>query len=324
MDGRPFDMWGIRVANALENDRTAHDLLLQLESYLEFGVNTLSIFLQGGSTGQANPFDADGSFTRNTRRGECSDLFKQCGDAEGIAHRNSHLDRLHVIIEQADKLGMAVGIGVFYQARIRQFAGEDAIRAATRSVANWIQAKGYRNVFTDLVNEYGHGGFSGIGLCYGETERFALDGGEELLGLFKSICPTIPSGISANGPVPAEFPSGDLVYIHHLHNPADIRKTLKRDQPIVLNEWSHGKIGRGISAEAGMYSREDVATWRHVVDTVRGGGGCVFFHSNWKQHLNEHGGPHFEIGPPGEQPQDEYGGVPSDHWYFEMVRQLRG
>jgi hypothetical protein len=225
MDGKPFDMWGIRVANALENDHTALDLLLALDAYVEYGINSLSIFLQGGSTGQANPFDADGSFTRNTRRNECSDFFKQRADLDGLVHRNSHMDRLRVIIHEADKRGMAVGVGVFYQARIRQLAGEDAIRAATRNVAEWIKGMGYRNVFTDLVNEYGHEGFKGIGLCYGREERCTLDGGEELLGIFKEICPDVPSGISANGPVPGEFPSGDLVYIHHLHDPNEIRKT---------------------------------------------------------------------------------------------------
>jgi hypothetical protein len=69
-----------------------------------------------------------------------------------------------------------------------------------------------------------------------------------------------------------------------------------------------------------MYTHEDVTKWREVVETIRNGGGFVFYHGNWKQHLNERGGPHFEIGPPDEQPRDDYGGVPSDHWYFDLVR----
>ena len=64
VDGPPFDMWGIRLVNALENDHVTSCMVGVLDDYTAHGVNTFSVFLQGGSTASANPFDADGTFTR--------------------------------------------------------------------------------------------------------------------------------------------------------------------------------------------------------------------------------------------------------------------
>ena len=324
LSGAPFDMWGIRVANALESDRTAWSLVRHLDDYLEHGVNTLAIFLQGASTGHANPFDADGSFTQRTRRAESTPYLKERGDLDGIAARNSHLDRLAALIEEADRRGMVVNIGLFYQARIRQLADDAAICRATENTARWIAGKGYRNVFMDLVNEYGHNGFEGVGLCYGRSERFALDGGEELLRIFKQTCPDIPAGISASGPEPGNFPSADLILIHHVFDPAAVRRQAGREIPVVLNEWGHGQIGSGSVEQTGLYTQEEVSKWKEVISTLREGGGYVFYHAVWKQYMSEHGGPSFELGPEDAQPQATYTGAPSDHWYFDLVKESRG
>lgn len=324
LDGEPFDMWGIRLANALENDQVSRAVVGQLDEYLKYGVNTFSVFLQGGSTGSANPFDADGSFTRRTRREESSGAFRGRGDVEGLALRNTHMDRLAVLVEEADRRGMVVNVGVFYQARIRQLAGEEAIRRATANVAKWLVQKGYRNVFMDLVNEYGHGGFSGVGLCYGVSERYAADGGEALLKIFKEAGPEIPAGISALGERAGVFAGMDVALIHQPFDPGRVRRAAGRELPVVLNEWGHGAVGAGRDDENGLYTEEDVAKWASTVSAVRGGGGFVFYHAAWKQHLTEAGGPHFELGPPGAQSRTPRGGEPSDHWYFDLVQRIRG
>ena len=111
LDGEPFDMWGIRLANALENDRVADSLIRVLDDYVIYGVNTFSVFLQGGSTGAANPFDADGAFSRHTRRRECSDFFKGSGDVDAVCERNQVMDRLARLILEADAVGDALPTG---------------------------------------------------------------------------------------------------------------------------------------------------------------------------------------------------------------------
>ncbi len=324
LDGEPFDMWGIRLANVLENDAAAACLVRVLDDYVEHGINTFSVFLQGGSTGSANPFDADGSFTRRTRRKECSDTFKGHGDLQGVAERNHVLDRLAVLIEEADARKMVVNLGVFYQARVHQLAGEAALVRAVGETARWLTGKGYRNVFMDLVNEYGHGGFSQVPLCYGRAERYAPDGGEELICAFKAHAPESPVSISPLGPRPVVFPSADVALVHKPFPPEEVRAAAGRELPVVLNEWGFGVIGRRSDAVCGLYTSEDYALWKQTIQTVRSGRGFVFYHSQWKQHLTDHGGPHFELGPEDAQPRDPRGGEPSEHWYFDLVRRLRG
>ncbi|MFO7958536.1 MAG: hypothetical protein R6X33_15715 [Candidatus Brocadiia bacterium] len=324
LDDEPFDMWGIRLANALENDRISASLIDVLDDYVEYGVNTFSVFLQGGSTGAANPFDADGTFTSHTRRKECSGFFKGRADVEGLCERNQVMDRLARVIEEADGRAMVVNLGVFYQARINQLTNDAAIMEATRNVARWLATKDYRNICVDLVNEYGHPGFEERSLCYGRAERHATDAGDELLEAFKAIVPHIPASISPCGNVVLDFDAADFVLTHSPFPPDEVREQVGRDVPVVMNEWGHGEIFGGPDEPVGVYTPEDVEKWRRTVETVREGGGYAFYHSHWKQHLREDGGPHFEIGPSGAQPQEPRGGEPSEHWYFDMVRSMRG
>lgn len=323
LDGSQFDMWGIRLANALENDTAAAAVISVLDDYLAHGINTLAVFLQGGSTGSANPFDANGRFTRNTRRNESSELFKGRGDLDGVAARNMHLDRLALLIEEADARAMVVNLGLFYQARIRQLGDEAAVILATEETSRWLLGKQYGNVFVDLVNEYGHPGFEGMPLCYGRAGQYAPDGGEELVAAFKRAAPDIPVSISALGPRPVAFGGADLVLIHEPFPPAEVRAQAGRDLPVVMNEWGFGEVGSGRDAMNGRYTQAEVAKWEETVRQVRGGGGFAFYHSQWKQHITEEGGPHFELGPAGAQPRDPRGGEPSDHWYFDLVQKWR-
>ena len=323
LGGARFDMWGIRVANALESDAAAHALVHTLDDYLAHGINTVAPFLQGGSTGSANPFDANGSFTRHTRREESSQTFKGRGDLEGVAVHNAHLDRLAVLIEEADARAMVVNVGVFYQVRIRQLTDEAAVIAAAQAVARWLSGKGYRNVFVDLVNEYGHPGFAEMPLCYGRSARYSADGGGELIRAFKRTAPHLPVSISDIAPRPICFPSADLVLMHSPFDPVAVRADQGREAPVVLNEWGFQEVGISSDPMNGLYTADDAHKWERTIETVRAGGGFVFYHSAWKQHLTEHGGPHFELGPEGAQPRDPHGSTPSDHWYFDLVQRLR-
>jgi len=201
-------------------------------------------------------------------------------------------------------------------------ADERAVLRATGETARWLVGKGCRNVFVDLVNEYGHGGFQSMPLCFGRSDRCASDGGEELIAAFKEAAPTIPVSISADNRRPVIFDGSDLVLIHFPSPPQEVRDQAGRDLPVVLNEWGHGEAGPQTNDLAGRYSPEDAAKWQETIRTMRDGGGFVFYHSMWKQHLTESGGPHFELGPESAQPVDGRSGQPSDHWFFDLVHDM--
>ena len=329
LDGKDFDMWGLRLANALENDRTAHDVIRNLDSYKSYGVNTVSVFLMGGSTGSANPFDCDGSIPlqgAGSFRG--SYTYNGRGNCEAAVYNNPYLDRLAAIIEEADARSMAVNVGIFYQMRINKLTGTEAIRNAVRNTAGWLKAKAYRNIFLDLVNEYGHPGYVNRDICRGMKYRGCRDGGEILIHDFKSVYPDVPvsispCGVDSEGTVRyyMDFTGQDLVLIHSSADPEEIRRELGRDIPVVCNEWGPG-IALEPGYEWGRWTFEDRSNWEKAVRLIRDGKGYMFIFSHWKQIVDP-GGPHFEIGPKGAQPKAARLGFPSDEWLFAMVKRFR-
>ncbi|MGQ9629447.1 MAG: hypothetical protein ACUVXI_03915 [bacterium] len=329
LNGEDFDMWGVRVANALENDMCTSTLISALDDYIAHGVNTVSISLMGAKTGSANPFNCDGRFNRN----DIGSLqYKGLGDADGIAENNPYLDRASAIISEADRRRMAVCLCVFYQVRINQLSSNEAIEEATRQVARWINHHGFANLIVDLVNEYGHPGFADRTICYGISERLSPDGAERLIELFKEVAPKVPAGISSVGYSESDVerdrhsvlkcPSQDIGFVHRVVDADSERAWLGREIPIVCNEWSGKTVPVG-SPDAGRWLIDEVEKWKRAIEEMRRGGGYFFLHTRWKQDITVRGMPHFEIGPAGTQPQqNERCGIPSDHWYFDFVEKV--
>jgi hypothetical protein len=55
LDGKPFDMWGIRTASASQSHQLKEHLIAQLEEYLAHGVNTVDVFYMGSSGAYSLP-----------------------------------------------------------------------------------------------------------------------------------------------------------------------------------------------------------------------------------------------------------------------------
>ena len=88
LDGRRFDMWGIRVASASQNDRLTTELVHNLDEYRAHGINSLAVFYMGSRGANSDPFSPDGFHV----------------DA-------SHQRRMEHIIRAAAERGMVVVVG---------------------------------------------------------------------------------------------------------------------------------------------------------------------------------------------------------------------
>src|ERR671916_2137122 len=93
VDGQPTKLWGVRVANALEDDDHVERLIAALDEYQRHGINALTWFLQGGSSGTVDAFLPGGSL-----------------DEPVMARQRRLLD------ETAHR-GVVVIVGYFYQRR---------------------------------------------------------------------------------------------------------------------------------------------------------------------------------------------------------------
>lgn len=134
LDGKPFDIWGVRVASATKDQKQTDHLIQQLDEYKRHGVNTVTVFYQGSSGGNYDPFSTDGR------------------QIDGC-----HQRRMEQIIEAAAKRDMVVVVGIFYQHAPLRLSDADAVRNAVITVTKALQP--YRNVIINIANEHNSGGW---------------------------------------------------------------------------------------------------------------------------------------------------------------------
>lgn len=129
LNGKPFDMWGVRVASASVTESATNEFIAHLDEYKSYGINSFSVFLQGSSGIAIDPFNADGT-----------------------AIEKGVLERTIRIIEECDKREMVVILGIFYQ-NVKQPILKDwnSCRSAVRLVTE--KFKPYRNVIINIANE---------------------------------------------------------------------------------------------------------------------------------------------------------------------------
>jgi outer membrane biosynthesis protein TonB len=128
LDGAPFDMWGIRTASATYTQEQTDHLIAQLDTYKTHGVNTVAVYYMGSRAANYDPFSPDG---RSVDEG--------------------HQRRMEQILAAADERGMAVVVGIFYQAAPFGLDDAEAVRAAVRTVTTELRP--YRNAIINIANE---------------------------------------------------------------------------------------------------------------------------------------------------------------------------
>jgi hypothetical protein len=122
---------GFRTSNALISDQTANDLIANLDSYVSYGINMVSVYLMGSRYGNVQGYLQDASLDP------------------------VHADRLGRIIEAADARGLVVLVGCLYWDSGGNWPGwtqQDADNAIANTT-NWAKSHNYRNVFFDPDNE---------------------------------------------------------------------------------------------------------------------------------------------------------------------------
>jgi hypothetical protein len=132
-DGAPLELWGVRVASAAVNEGWTESLVEQLDAYLRYGVNALTVFYQGSSGGHVPGFSDDGrEIDPGVRR------------------------RMERLVTAAAERGVVVVAGIFYQ-RAR-LGSRDAYLRAAEQVGKHLA--GFDNVLVNVVNEHNGGNWA--------------------------------------------------------------------------------------------------------------------------------------------------------------------
>src|SRR5687767_11890622 len=128
LDGKPFKMWGVRVGNHLEDDAHLQDLLDHLDEWHAHGINTITPFLTGASTGTAQGFRPDGPL-------------------EPV-----YFERLERLLHATAQRGMAMIVGLFYKSKVQHFTSVEAVERAVANATEWLRP--YRHAAINVANEY--------------------------------------------------------------------------------------------------------------------------------------------------------------------------
>jgi acetyl esterase/lipase len=300
LDSKPFDMWGIRTAGASQTQAMTDHLIARMDEYLAHGVNTVSVFYMGSSAGYSDPFSSDGS-----------------------SIDPAHQKRMEQIIKAADRRGMVVIVGIFYQRcdepRLEDWeASREAVKTVTRSL------KPYGNVIINIANEQNSERYKRfpwsrvrevpdlIDLCRLvktiDPDRVVGAGGydhenNEAIGRSQEVDVLL---FDTTGP---QEPSGRL-YERFLA--AGVK-----DKPVVNVEtfgaWTNQFLPQGVFPEdvKRVYTSE-------ADDAARHEGLYVHFHNTpWCQAFVSGEKSRYDLG--GQGTKDD----PGIRWYFEYVRKKR-
>ncbi len=129
--------WAYPDTKTWDPARNTREFVVAMREWRQHGLLAFTLNLQGGSPegyskGQPwhnSAFEADGSL------------------------RPDYASRLTQILDEADRLGMAVILGVFYFGQDERLRDEAAVVRAVDTTASWVLARGYRHVLLEISNE---------------------------------------------------------------------------------------------------------------------------------------------------------------------------
>jgi len=172
LDGKPYDMWGVRVASAAQKEEYTNSLIENLDDYKSTGINCLSIYLQGSSGGYSDPFGP-----------------------KGKTIDQNHLTRLKRIIEACGKRDMVVIAGIFYQRAVQNpiisnLESATEIRNAVETFTKALES--YENIIINIANEQNSG-------YYKNFKAFNFNDPQNIINLCKVVKETDPDRIVGGG-----------------------------------------------------------------------------------------------------------------------------
>jgi hypothetical protein len=129
--------WAYPDTNAWDADRNTREFVAAMAEWRRHGLLAVTLNLQGGSPegySQAQPWH-------------------NSAITEAGALRPDYMTRVARILDEADRLGMVVILGLFYFGQDERLRDEQAVVRAVDHAAAWVLDRGYGNVLIEINNE---------------------------------------------------------------------------------------------------------------------------------------------------------------------------
>jgi tripartite-type tricarboxylate transporter receptor subunit TctC len=298
LGGKEIKLWGIRGANALMSTAVTERYIRNFDNMTAHGLNGILVYVQGSNTGWPQEWGARNGF-----------------DEQGQL-KPEVAERLEWLIREADRRGMVVGVGIFTPRGVRLLptknegkeVDEEHVRRALHSVASFLTTRKLRNVFIDLMHEFGH--------VRVQAELFNEPGGPakkaKLATWFKEVAPAIPLGACPTIlRSEADFPGADIKLIQK------IMQIPPSGYAINCESWKRDNYDTdGVFDERGF---ERMFAWFEQYRIAPNA--SFFYHSGFTQGVTGGDGaaPYGEMGGYGASADDR--GV---RHYYEWVRDRVG
>ena len=241
-------LMNVRMVNSTFEDASKPDFdsttntdqfLSKIPEYKSYEVRAITLNLQGGFPGY---------------EGAVNSAFRPNG-----ALKKPYMKRIKRVIDECDKQGMVVILGLFYQRQDQILNDAEAVKRAVVNAMKWIQENKITNVAIEIANEYDHNGF--------DHHQFKSATGElELIRLAKKTAPNLlvsTSGLGHGRMDAMIAEEADFILIHFNGTkiediPSRIQAFKKFNKPIVCNE--DDKLGE-TAAQALRASVENGCSW---------------------------------------------------------------
>lgn len=288
LGGHPIDLWGLRCGNALYSQTVTERHVRALDTLTAHGINALAVYLQGSHGGWPDAEAGLNGFERNGRL------------------KRDVAQRLEWLIRECDRRGMVVCVGVFSPRKDQALEGEAAVQRALQETAGFLQQRGLRNVFVDLMHEFDHTERADQPLLR-EPDGAAKKA--QLAAWFRSACKDIEIGVcpyekSSTGD---SWPGMDVRIIQK-------SMAVPREGFVVNIEMQK----RDAYENDGVFTPGQVDAILADCERYRQAkNAALFFHAAFVQGIGNHSGsaPHPEVGGAGATQGDR--GV---RFFYEWVR----
>ena len=225
------DLWIYPDTKTWDPQRNTDEFIAAMPEWKNHGMLAFTINLQGGSPqgySKVQPWHNSAV----TEEGEL---------------REDFMARLEKIIDNADELGMAVILGIFYFGQDERLNDEKAIINAVENTVEWLLNKGYTNVLIELVNECDNNKYDHEILKPSRVHELIKTAKNKYSGNYRLLVSTSYNGGSIPDSNVVEVSDYIILHGNSVRDPRRITEMINetrnvqgyKDQPIVFNEDDH-------------------------------------------------------------------------------------